>query len=191
MEQSDQKKILEHFLEVSHNNSQASFRIIYNHYYNQLFRQALYYFEDPDISQEIVSDVFVALWQSRKILHRVEDPDAYLFISLKHARSKYIRQHYREKQELFTDSLPHTYDAGEGADSDVLDKEAEAKYQEALAKLPPRCAEVFRLVREEKKKYAEAAELLGISVKTVDNQMNKAVKILYSELKEHLFSAFF
>ena len=46
-------------------------------------------------------------------------------------------------------------------------------------------------VREERKKYSEVAEMLGISPKTVDNQMNKAVKLLYEELKENLFIVFF
>ncbi|MCC8146799.1 MAG: sigma-70 family RNA polymerase sigma factor, partial [Bacteroidales bacterium] len=149
-----------------------------------------YYLKAPDDSREIVADVFVALWQTRKILDKVQDPDAYLFIALKHARSKYIGKKYKERPELLTDELPDTFSASL-SDSSLLDNEMSEKYQHALSKLPPRCAEVFRLVRREKKKYSEAAEILGISVKTVDNQMNKAVKILYAELKEHLFSIFF
>ncbi|GHU81094.1 hypothetical protein FACS1894145_8050 [Bacteroidia bacterium] len=94
------------------------------------------------------------------------------------------------QNELVTDQLPEIAFDKE-TDSDLRNEELQEKYYEACRKLPPRCLEVFRLVREDRKKYAEVAELLQISIKTVDNQMNKAVKILYSELKEHLFSAFF
>jgi RNA polymerase sigma-70 factor (ECF subfamily) len=142
------------------------------------------------MAQEVTADVFVAIWQARKILDKVDNPDAYLFIALKHARAKYVEHRYQNRQELLTDQLPETTSETK-TDSGLLDNELQEKYRAAFEKLPPRCAEVFRLVREEKKKYAEAAELLNISVKTVDNQMNKAVKILYSELKEHLFFAFF
>ncbi len=164
-----------------------SFRLIYNHYYERLFRQAMYYFNDFQVSADLVSDVFVSLWQSRKVLDKINDPDAYLFISLKYTRAKYIEKIYQGKKEVFMETLPETVYSGSEADQELLGSELEDKYQAAMNKLPPRCAEVFRLVREEKKKYSEAAEILGISVKTVDNQMNKAVRILYKELKEHLF----
>lgn len=184
------ERILECFQELAGKDSYSAFDKIYNHYYNKLFRQALFYMKHPDEAQEIVADVFIALWQTRKILDKVRDPDAYLFIALKHARSKYISKYYCEKHELLTDELPDIL-SDSSTDLSLVNTEMTQKYQSALSKLPPRCAEVFRLVRIERKKYSEAAEILNISVKTVDNQMNKAVKILYSELKEHLFSIFF
>jgi RNA polymerase sigma-70 factor (ECF subfamily) len=190
MDETNQQTIREHLRRIALHDSHPDFQIVYNHYYNKLFRQALYYLDNPDAAQEVTADVFVALWQTRKVLDKVEKPDAYLFIALKHARAKYIERHYQNQNELLTDQLPET-PLDTNADSDLLDEELQEKYRAAFLKLPPRCAEVFRLVREEKKKYAEAAKLLNISVKTVDNQMNKAVKILYSELKEHLFSTFF
>jgi RNA polymerase sigma-70 factor (ECF subfamily) len=190
MNELNQQNLREHFEKISLYDSHVDFQIVYNHYYNKLFRQALYYFRDSDVAQEIVVDVFMALWQTRKTIGKVENPDAYLFIALKHARAKHIEHHYKRRQELFIDQIPDII-VDNSSDSNLLETEAQEKYRAALEKLPPRCAEVFRLVREEKKKYAEAADILNISVKTVDNQMNKAVKILYSELKNYLFSIFF
>lgn len=178
--------------EISDYDSMESFRCVYNHYYNRLFSQALYYLNNnPDYAQEVVSDVFIAIWQSRKILSKVSNPDSYFFIALKHAASKYIAKNYKKQTELLTENLPDHQSSNTFTDTDLLDKELHDKYKAALEKLPPRCAEVFRLVREENKKYSEVAEILGISSKTVDSQMNKAVKILYQELKENLFSVFF
>lgn len=177
---------------ISENNCADSFRMIYNHYYNRLFQQALYYLNNnPDYAQEVVSDVFIALWQSRKVLDNVKEPDAYLFIALKHAAARYIEKNFKQKQELLTENLPDIPIADNKSDDILIDKELQIKYQNALNNLPPRCAEVFRLVREERKKYSEVAEILGISQKTVDNQMNKAVKLLYLQLKDNLIVFFF
>lgn len=178
--------------QIARDDCSDSFRIVYNHYYNRLFRQALYYLNNnPDHAREVVSDVFIALWQSRKALEQVKNPDGYLFIALKHAAARYIEKNYKQYQELLTENLPDIQIQTDEGDSELIDRELKEKYREALDNLPPRCAEVFRLVREERKKYAEVAGLLGISVKTVDNQMNKAVKLLYAQLKENLFFIFF
>lgn len=178
--------------EISEHNSTKSFNNLYNHYYNRLFAQALYYLNNnPDYAQEVVSDVFIAIWQSRKILGKINNPDSYFFIALKHAASKHIEKNYKKHTELLTENLPEYQPSTNFSDTDLLDRELQDKYKAALEKLPPRCAEVFHLVREEHKKYSEVAEMLGISTKTVDNQMNKAIKILYQELKENLFSVFF
>lgn len=190
MRQLSQQEIINHLQEIAHHDSHADFQIVYNHYYNKLFHQALSYLKEPELVQELISDVFVALWQSRKILDKIENPDAYFFIALKHARYKFIQKYYKEQHELLIEELPEI-SSSSISDTEIIEKELNNKYQTALQKLPPRCAEVFRLVREEKKKYQEVAEIMNISVKTVDNQMNKAVKILYNELKEHLFSVFF
>ena len=169
-----------------------SFKTLYDHYYNRLFQQALYYLNnDPDCAQDVVSDIFTALWQGRKVLKKVNNPDAYLFIALKHAAARYIEKNFRHKQELLTENLPDIHTSDSYSDDEMIEKELQEKYREALSNLPPRCAEVFRLVREEKKKYSEVAEILGISPKTVDNQMNKAVKLLYEQLKDNLFILFF
>jgi len=177
---------------ISESDCSGSFRIVYDHYYNRLFRQALYYLNNnPDCAQEVVSDVFVALWQGRKVLKNVANPDAYIFIALKHAAARYVEKNFKQKHELLTENLPDIHFADNKSDNELIDTELQKKYKEALSNLPPRCAEVFRLVREEKKKYSEVAEILGISPKTVDNQMNKAVKILYEQLKENLFVCFF
>lgn len=182
--------ILLHLQKIAEESSHSDFHALYIHYYKRLLRQALYYFPHAETAREIVADVFVSLWERRKVLNKVSDPDAYLFISTKYACTQYLK---RNNPVYTSVSIDEFYDLKEDHLSDrlLIDEELQGKYKEAFQKLPPRCAEVFRLIREEKKKYSEAAELLGISVKTVDNQLNKAVKILYSELKEYLFFLFF
>ena len=73
-------------------------------------------------------------------------------------------------------------------ESDALSvSELETKISSALDKLPERCKQVFMLNRFEDLKYKEVAEKLGISVKTVEVQMSKALKILREELKDYIY----
>lgn len=189
----DKNSILTYLTEIAQYDCPDSFRKLYNHFYMRLFQQALYYLDNnPDNAQEVVADVFVALWQGRKVLDRVADPDAYLFIALKHAAARYVQRNHKEKLIQITENLPDAeYRYSDATDFTMMNDELQKRYKTALNNLPPRCAEVFRLVREERKKYSEVADILGISVKTVDNQMSKAVKLLYEQLKENLFSIFF
>jgi RNA polymerase sigma-70 factor (ECF subfamily) len=190
---SENENILAYLKEIAQYDCPDSFRQLYNHYYMRLFQQALYYLNgNPDNAQEVVADVFVALWQGRKVLDKVSEPDSYLFIALKHATARYVGRNTKEKLIRITENLPDAeYRYSDSTDFYIMDEELQNKYKAALNNLPPRCAEVFRLVREERKKYSEVAEMLGISVKTIDNQMNKATKLLYGQLKENLFSIFF
>ncbi len=68
----------------------------------------------------------------------------------------------------------------------VQARELEGRLEQALAKLPERCREVFVLSRKEQLKYAEIAAVMNISVKTVENQMGKALRILHEELRDYL-----
>jgi RNA polymerase sigma-70 factor (ECF subfamily) len=186
---SKEERIIFCLNDIALNDSSDSFRELYDNYYNRLFRQALYYLNnDHNHAREVVSDVFVALWQGRKALDKVTNPDSYIFIALKHAAARYVEQNYRQSKELLTENLPDENCANSNeADFDLLDVELQQKYKAALDNLPPRCAAVFKLVREERKKYGEVADLLGISVTTVDAQMTKATGLLYRQLKEYLF----
>jgi RNA polymerase sigma-70 factor, ECF subfamily len=74
----------------------------------------------------------------------------------------------------------------EKSDSGVMVKELEHKIQEALSKLPPKCKTVFVLSRFEERKNKEIAEILGLSIKTVENQMGIALKKLREDLKPYL-----
>lgn len=178
------------FNNIASNDCSKSFEKLYNHYYNRLFRQALYYLNNNhDHAQEVVANLFVSLWQSRKVLDKVSNPDSYLFIALKYSVGRYIERNYNKSPELIIDNLPDNHH-NEHGDSQLIERELFEKYRLAVESLPPRCAQIFRLVREEQKKYSEVAEQLNISVKTVDNQMVKAVKLLYDQLKEHFFSIY-
>jgi len=143
---------------------------------------ATHYTGDSHVAEEIVQQVFLRLWEKRDTITITGPVKAYLFSAIRNtAISQWRKDVVRsEKENGYGKSKDTTVGAGEEV------KELERLYRQALERLPERCREVFILSRQQHMKYAEIAEAMNISVKTVENQMGKALKILHEELKEYL-----
>jgi RNA polymerase sigma-70 factor, ECF subfamily len=96
---------------------------------------------------------------------------------IKHEKIK--QKHAREELAIGV----HSHDSVAHA---VAESELEVRIQQAMDKLPEQCRLVFKLSRFEELKYSEIAEQLNISIKTVENHMGKALKIMREQLKEYL-----
>ncbi|MFY0252491.1 RNA polymerase sigma-70 factor [Chitinophaga sp. 30R24] len=143
---------------------------------------ATHYTGDAHVAEEIVQQVFLRLWEKRDTITITGPVKAYLFSAVRNtAISQWRKDAVRsEKETGYSRMKDITLPAGEEA------KELERLYHQALEILPERCREVFVLSRQQHMKYAEIAAVMNISVKTVENQMGKALKILHQELKEYL-----
>ena len=161
--------------------SQTAFREFYDMTYDRLFRIAYYYTRHEEWAQEIVLDVFLKLWERRKQLLDIANIEDYCFVLVKNASLNYIEKEERRSVSS-GDLLPD--EAGQDASPEevLISEELFARYVKALDRLPERCREVFIRIREEKQTYAQVAEELGISTKTVDAQLQKAT----ARLKEML-----
>ena len=146
-------------------------------YFHRLYRfvYALTGVKEP--AEEIVNDVFLDLWQKRHLLYNVAKPELYLFVC---ARNKTLKQ--LKKQKIFTESLNtlHNFDCilYKTPHDIMITTELHRRINEAIAALPPRCKLIFSLVKENNLKYREVSELLGLSEKTIENQMGIALKKL-------------
>ena len=172
MTESEVRKLLRQMKELD---SQTAFRDFYNMTYDRLFRIAYYYVKQEEWSQEIVLDIFLKLWKQRDTLLDVKNIEDYCFILEK--ESKYTTIH--------SDSLPEPQEQSYSPEESLISEELFAIYVKALDRLPERCREIFIRIREEKQSYAQVAEELDISIKTVDAQLQKAV----SRLKEMISSS--
>ena len=161
--------------------SQSAFREFYDMTYDRLFRIAYYYTHHEEWSQEIVLDVFMKLWEHRKQLLDIANIEDYCFILVKNASLNYIEKEER-RPTLSAEVLQEPADQDVSPEDTLISEELFARYVKALDRLPERCREVFILIREEKQTYAQVAEKLDISTKTVDAQLQKAT----SRLKEML-----
>ena len=121
------------------------------------------------------------LWEHRKQLLDVTNIEDYCFILVKNASLNYIEKEER-RPTLSAEVLQEPADQDVSPEDTLISEELFARYVKALDRLPERCREVFILIREEKQTYAQVAEKLDISIKTVDAQLQKAT----NRLKEML-----
>lgn len=181
MTESEVRKLLR---QMKERDSQTAFRDFYNMTYDRLFRIAYYFVKHEEWSQEIVLDVFMKLWMQRNTLLDVRNVEDYCFILVKNASLNYLEKELRHTT-VCSDSLPEPKEQSDSPEESLISEELFALYVKALDRLPERCREIFIRIREEKQSYAQVAQELGISTKTVDAQLQKAV----TRLKEMISRA--
>jgi RNA polymerase sigma-70 factor (family 1) len=142
------------------------------------------YTNDREVSEEIVSDVFVDLWINRNKLEHVKNPEVYLLICVKNK----ALNHWKKKS--YMQLVPLNEEANEIVDTYRPDEELERKelfmqLDKAIGSLPHQCRIIFKLVKEDGMKCAEAAEILNISVRTVHAQIYRAMNKLNATMTKH------
>jgi RNA polymerase sigma-70 factor (ECF subfamily) len=169
---------------LPHNGDEAVFEQLFKTHFRQLHAYAYTLLKDWDIAEEIVQGLFLQLWESSK-WQGVAAVKSYLYKSVYYDSLNYLRrQKVAVKYENFTaNAMKNETDDAAGK---LNLSELERHLDTALHKLPDKCREVFQLSRFEELKYKEIADHLGISVKTVETHMSKALRILRTELKEFL-----
>jgi RNA polymerase sigma-70 factor (family 1) len=142
-------------------------------------------------AEEIVSDVFMKVWQKRHALDKVDNFSFYLFTAVKN-RSLNKFQH-KNRQQIDIDDMPIELKSFyHDPEQSLISAETIREIQKIIKELPPRCRLIFKLVKEDGFKYKEVAELLHLSVKTIENQMTLAFKKIGSSIDQRLhLPAFF
>lgn len=134
-------------------------------------------------AEDIVQDVFVKMWQNRETITITQNPKSYLLSSV---RNKIFEEKRKKSLEIVHDQEIHQI-------KDVVENNIEVKFEEILIvdklytsirQLPKRCSLIFALSKLEGKSNKEIADHLGISIKTVENQITKAYKLLRKSLKD-------
>jgi RNA polymerase sigma-70 factor (family 1) len=156
---------------------QAAFRLVYTSYYRRLFQFALSIVKTRESAEEIVEDVFVRIWQQRDKITVIQHLRVYLYTATKNSSLNYLS---RQAKASITQPFDHIHvGLGESSltpEQILITAEIQQKIRKAVEALPPRCKMIFKLVREDGLKYREIAEILNISVNTIDVQMAIAVK---------------
>jgi RNA polymerase sigma-70 factor (ECF subfamily) len=156
-----------------------AFEILFRTHYEQLVGLAERMLRGGGTAEEIVQDVMLELWRRRESLVVTESIRAYLFRSTRNRVLNQLRHQRVVRQSGAGDSARS---ARARALDTVIEHEIDAAVREAIAALPERCREVFELSRGHGLKYSEIASALGISVKTVEAQMGKALRVLRERL---------
>lgn len=166
-----------------------NFKALYYEYYQPLCNHAFKYLSDRDESEDVVQEVLIRFWELKK-----EMPDGlalrnYLFAAVRNRSISVLR---KKNNIRFVPMDEHDIDDAEDIYEEKNEGDVSLLIEKAFEDLSPKCAEVFKLSRIGKLKYTEIAEQLGISVKTVENQMGKAIKHMRDFIARNpLFSVFF
>jgi RNA polymerase sigma-70 factor (ECF subfamily) len=164
---------------------QTALEMIFKTHYQPLCKYAYSFLNDKDEAEEVVQSSFISLWEKRESIIIQTSFNSYLYRMVRNACLNAIKHEKVKKTYAAQEKIggEPTY---ESVSESVVSNELEKKIVEAMQVLPEQCRLVFQLSRFEELKYQEIADQLSISVKTVENHMGKALKILREQLKEYL-----
>lgn len=151
----------------------AAFRELYLLMYAPLMRFANIYTYDTQVAEDVLADVFLKLWEQRHLLNNINNLRVYLYTAVKNTALN-----YRNRQSKIADDSDNLADLQTGnADPEeaLISSEISKQIKKAVNELPPRCKLIFQLAKEEGMRYKEISTILGISIKTIDNQLSIAL----------------
>lgn len=166
-------------------NTEAGFEALFRDLYTPLYRYAFGLLSDEMQAEEAVQDVFLRLWQQKDQLAIETNLQAYLYRAV-HNQSMNMLNHAKVKEKYQQYAQQRHPQYADGPAQQMQARELQQQITKAMAKIPEKCRTVFHLSRQEELSYKEIADRLGLSVKTVENQVAKALKILRTELKDYL-----
>lgn len=161
------------------------FEMIFRTYYQPLCNYAFTFVRDKDEAEEIVQGAFLSIWEKRGSIEIRSSLKSYLYTMVRNTCLNTIK-HKKIRQKHVDDQLTLVEESYESASESLMADELRERIQTAMEKLPEQCRLVFKLSRFEDLKYSEIAGQLDISVKTVENHMGKALKIMREQLKDFL-----
>lgn len=177
------------FLRMKQGDKDA-FSFLFRKYYPSLCSFATSIIHNVTESEEIVQEMFFLFWERREKIEISFSVKAYLFKSVHNSCLNYIK--HKKVRNIYTETIlrEHTekdihFNQFDDADS------LKVLIQIAVERLPEKRRQIFKMVKHEQMRYKEVAESLNLSVKTVENQMGKAMAFLRNELREYLPILFF
>lgn len=156
------------------------FKQLFSELYQPLCNHAYKYLQDRDESEDVVQELMIKIWETRKDLLSEKSLKYYLFIAVKNRCITLLR-----KKNYMLDIDEMSIDIAEEIPETKPLPDANQLIEKAFNGIPPKCLEIFKLSRIEKLSYKQIAEKLEISVKTVENQMGKAIKHIREFVKQH------
>jgi RNA polymerase sigma-70 factor (ECF subfamily) len=147
------------------------------------------YVHSREAAEEIVSDVFVKIWNRRAELEKITNLEVYLFVAVKNHSLNYLDQYSSLRIS------PINEETGIAELTNSVDPEKTMEWKEILfrmdqevSRLPDQCRRIFKLIKEEGFKYKDVAEILNISPRTVETQLFRAMKRLNEVIGPYMFN---
>jgi RNA polymerase sigma-70 factor, ECF subfamily len=177
-------------IELLNQKQEAAFEVMFSLYYPRLVWFAKEYVPYQD-AKNLVQDAFITFWEKNPAASNESQLQSYLYTIVKnnclmYLRHEKIKKGFADEAEMKMQNQVYQSALEQLNTSEMAFREMEIIIEKTLAELPPRCREVFVLSRLEGKKNHEVAKELNISVKAVEAQITKALKVFKEALKDFL-----
>ncbi len=155
---------------------EAAYKELFKALFNSLTRFSTGIVQSKETAEEIVSDVFIKIWNDRARLNEIEDLQLYMFIATKNNSLRKLKQQNKNAILSLEDINVEMDSLYQNPEDKIRSSEMLKSIENAIEHLPNRARLIFKLAKEDKMRYKEIAALLNISVKTVDNQLAISLK---------------
>jgi len=172
-------------LQTEQSDGPADFDKVYMRYYPALNRYAYQMVKDGSVAEDMVHNVFLKLVENEVALNNPAYQKAYLYRAVYHECLNHIK-HQQVKNGYQMEKFSHAEEIADTNVSSIQHKELKQAIADAMDLLPEQCRRVFQMSRYEELRYKEIADLLDISVNTVEKHMVKALKRLRIQLSDYL-----
>lgn len=165
---------------------EQAFELLYRRYFVRLCAFANKFLNDPQTSEEVVQDIFLKLWENNTMLRSDGSAKSFLFQSVHNkslnllAHQKVVNHYSKTIRAVY--SRPEEFNVLES----LMAKELNLRIETIFNDLAPECKRIFLMSRTDGKKHHEIAEELNISIKTVETQINRALKKFRAELADYM-----
>ena len=163
---------------------EEEFEIVFKKHFKSLHAYACTIVKDEVMAEEMVQNVFCRLWEKSDQIEIRESVSGYLYRSVYHESLNYLK-HLKVRDAYQTYAI-HQVENTNNTSHNLELQELEERLESALKELPEKCRTIFQMSRFEEMKYQEIADKLELSVKTIENQMGKALRLLRVKLVDFL-----
>ena len=161
---------------IARKDDQQAYKELFTSLYAYLLRFAKTLVKSKETAEEVVSDVFIKVWERRRELEKIGNLKVYLYITTRNIAYNYLDKQKRNFTNPIDDFEAEFTSIYFDPEQLMITADMLALIQRAIDQLPPKCKMIFKLAKEDGLKYREVAEVLNISVKTVENQLAIALR---------------
>jgi RNA polymerase sigma-70 factor (ECF subfamily) len=172
---------------IARHSDEEAAREFFEIFHPKLVRFAAMYISSTSMANDLVADVFLKLFRNKSKLEDIKDIQYYLYRSVKNQCISYYKKRKEEISIEDIEDTGYTYEIV-NPESEFLTNELSGRIEDVINNFPPKRKIIYKMVVIDGLKYKEAAEILDLSVKTIENHLALAVKTLRGSIKEYLGS---
>ena len=161
---------------ISRFDDQIAYKELFTSFYPSLFQFISGIVKSRQSAEEIVSDLFMKIWQKRDTLEEIQNLRVYCFVAARHLSINQLEKQKRQQHADINDYKSRLFHSAPDPEECMISAEMLRLIHDVVEELPPRCKLCFKLVKEYGFKYREAAEILQVSEKTIENQLSIALR---------------